>query len=124
MNKTLKNKIIKRCEEMNRNFNYDNIKCEDFIKFGDRIKKARYELLEAEIIASKIFKRNNDEYKIVEELLTLVEEYRNQMDNKPVEVVLRGFEDSVKNSVFYGPIMDDNIHLKSFLNEWEYEEYV
>lgn len=119
MNKSDKNKIFKRCEKMANDFELKvKIDSNKLVDFGDCIKRARKELLKAESIAFNIFPHKKDEYKIIEELLETIEQYRNFMDGKPVDTILRGFDCDVKNAIFYGPTKDENLNLRGYhLNE-------
>lgn len=115
--KITKKDIIKRCEKMNNEFvRNKNIKPSDYIEFGRRIYQARLNLLEAEILAYKMFKKSSEEYKIVSELLLIIEEYRNFMDGTPTNEILKGFDDAIMNSVFYNNT-EDNPHLIRFYEE-------
>ena len=115
MNKKDKIKIQKRCEDMATNFNCKKFNNKDLFELGRALQNARNQLSKAEYLAQKMFYKSKDEYKIIEELLILIQEYRNHMDNKPVETMLPGADSRILNSVFYGGDYTEDSYIVDFL---------
>ena len=115
MNKKDKIKIQKRCKDMATNFECKRIENKDLFEFGRALKNARNELTTAQCLAHKMFYKRKDEYKIIEELRVLIEEYRNHMDNKPVEIMLPEADSRILNRVFYGPDYIEDDYIVDFL---------
>ena len=110
-----KAKIRKRCEDMADNFNCKKINNKDLFEFGRYLQNAIYELNKAEYLAKKMFYKSKDEYKIIEELLVLIEEYRNHMDDNPVEMMLPQADTYILHSVFYGGDYIEDSYVVDFL---------
>ena len=115
MNKRDKIKIQRRCKDMASNFSCKKINNKDLFEFGKALQNARNELNKAEYLAQKMFYKSKDEYKIIEELLVLIEEYRNHMDNKPVEIMLPKADSRILNNVFYGGDYTEDSYIVDFL---------
>lgn len=109
--------IQKRCKNMAKNFNCKKINNKDLFEFGKALRNARDELSKAEYLAQKIFYKTKDEYKIIEELLVLIDEYRHYMSDEPVETMLPGANNRILNRVFYGRDYIDDEYIVDFLEK-------